>query len=441
MERNLFSVLAAGLVFWAAVFTWNQSTRAALCSECRDKMFIESEGKCIDCGGPTASGALKLCPKCSAKRHQCEHCLAATTEKDEAAAAGPPADPLPDKPNSVDAHSGDHQGKPRQDWTAPVAGDSPTKPDATAAAQTAGPEINPLPPVAAKTESPAPAEILPESRPPADHEHMVPVPPDPVAAVKLKPINPAKAGVYTAGKWHYQMQILSPGTRSEGRWGWLTYDGQKLPRGAVNDYYNTPWGPMYWVDVPTSAWGLHGWMPVPLAQNRRQGRALECADLDFGRRANPARNRRHRHSGAGALLRSCRADEPAGTDAGNQQVAQRPVGPAAGRQCSRDPAAWQSGAGLSMAGRHHEQSGRTADGAAAVFAARTDRRADGGHGHVHVYFPGRAARKRLDPPVLRPSQRPGSPARFFRGGRQCLARDRHRSAHGPCTFRGLAIAV
>jgi predicted secreted protein len=276
MERNLFSVLAAGLVFWAAVFTWNQSTRAALCSECRDKMFIESEGKCIDCGGPTASGALKLCPKCSAKRHQCEHCLAATTEKDEAAAAGPPADPLPDKPNSVDAHSGDHQDKPRQDWTAPVAGDSPTKPDATAAAQTAGPEINPLPPVAAKTESPAPAEILPESRPPADHEHMVPVPPDPVAAVKLKPINPAKAGVYTAGKWHYQMQILSPGTRSEGRWGWLTYDGQKLPRGAVNDYYNTPWGPMYWVDVPTTAWGLHGWMPVPLAQNRRQGRALNA---------------------------------------------------------------------------------------------------------------------------------------------------------------------
>ncbi len=70
------------------------------------------------------------------------------------------------------------------------------------------------------------------------------------------------------------MQIVSPETRSEGRWGWLTYDGQKLPRGGVNDYYNTPWGPIYWVDVPTTAWGYHGWMPVPLAQNRRQGRAL-----------------------------------------------------------------------------------------------------------------------------------------------------------------------
>ena len=32
------------------------------------------------------------------------------------------------------------------------------------------------------------------------------------------------------------MEITNPGTRNEGRWGWLTYDGQKLPRGNVNDY-------------------------------------------------------------------------------------------------------------------------------------------------------------------------------------------------------------
>ncbi len=70
------------------------------------------------------------------------------------------------------------------------------------------------------------------------------------------------------------MEITSAGTRNEGRWGWLTYDGQKLPRGNVNDYYVTPWGPMYWVEVPTTNWGMHGFMPIPLPQNSRQGRAL-----------------------------------------------------------------------------------------------------------------------------------------------------------------------
>jgi inhibitor of cysteine peptidase len=70
------------------------------------------------------------------------------------------------------------------------------------------------------------------------------------------------------------LDIANPGTRGEGRWGSLRYDGQKLPRGAINDYYRTPWGPIYWVDVPDTPWGLHGWMPVPLGQNSRQGRPL-----------------------------------------------------------------------------------------------------------------------------------------------------------------------
>jgi inhibitor of cysteine peptidase len=70
------------------------------------------------------------------------------------------------------------------------------------------------------------------------------------------------------------LDIANPGTRGEGRWGSLWYDGQKLPRGAINDYYRTPWGPIYWVDVPGTPWGLHGWMPVPLGQNNRQGRPL-----------------------------------------------------------------------------------------------------------------------------------------------------------------------
>jgi inhibitor of cysteine peptidase len=68
--------------------------------------------------------------------------------------------------------------------------------------------------------------------------------------------------------------LASPGTRGEGQWGWLWYGGQKLPRGEVNDYYRTPWGPIYWVDVPQTNSGMHGWMPVPSGQSPRQGRPL-----------------------------------------------------------------------------------------------------------------------------------------------------------------------
>ncbi|MGA2254842.1 MAG: protease inhibitor I42 family protein [Thermoguttaceae bacterium] len=263
MKRKLFSLLVTILVFSAAVLGRNQPTPAALCGKCKDLMFIESEGKCSDCGGPTTSGALQICPKCSARRHQCEHCLAATTAKDETATESKPADPVPDQP-----HRDDAQDKPAPGWTAPANNANPVKPNETAAAKPADPDSNPLRPIPAETGKLTPPENLPESKPPAE------LPPDPAAQPAHKPINPDRAGTYTAGKWHYQMQITGPGTRNEGRWGWLTYDGQKLPRGEVNDYYNTPWGPLYWVDVPTTAWGVHGWMPVPLAQNRRQGRSL-----------------------------------------------------------------------------------------------------------------------------------------------------------------------
>ena len=261
MKQKLFSLLAAIFVFSMTVLGWSPSTQAALCSKCRDMMFIDSESKCSDCGVSTASGALQICPKCSVKRHQCEHCLAAITEKDEAAAESKPADPVPENPQST-------QEKPPLAWTAPTSPGNPARPDIAAAAKPTDLEINPLSSASAKTEKPIPRESLPESKPPAE------LPPDPRVAAKPKPIDPAKGGTYTSGKWRYQMQITSPGTRSEGRWGWLTYDGQKLPRGNVNDYYNTPWGPIYWVDVPTTAWSAHGWMPVPLAQNRRQGNVL-----------------------------------------------------------------------------------------------------------------------------------------------------------------------
>jgi inhibitor of cysteine peptidase len=276
MEGKLFSLLAAGGVFFAVACGWNPSVQAALCSQCRELMFVDSDGKCSDCGGPTASAALRLCPKCSAKRHQCEHCLAATTQKDEAAAETKPAAPVGESPQNTGSHkdasrsdgspAGVAQDKSSPGWAPPANAANSAKSDEPAA-QSKGAELN-FSPVPTKTATPEPIENLPQNKMPAE------LPPDPVAPIKHKPINPTKPGVYVSGKWRYQLQIASPGTQSEGRWGWLTYDGQKLPRGGVNDYYNTPWGPIFWVDVPTTAWGFHGWMPIPLSQNRRTGRAL-----------------------------------------------------------------------------------------------------------------------------------------------------------------------
>ena len=37
-------------------------------------------------------------------------------------------------------------------------------------------------------------------------------------------INLQKPGDYKFEKWQYRFDITSPGTRSEGRWGWLMYD-------------------------------------------------------------------------------------------------------------------------------------------------------------------------------------------------------------------------
>jgi predicted secreted protein len=42
----------------------------------------------------------------------------------------------------------------------------------------------------------------------------------------------------------------------------------------VNDYYQTPWGALYWSDWPAVREGLHGWLPGPVAQGPRPGRPL-----------------------------------------------------------------------------------------------------------------------------------------------------------------------
>jgi len=83
-----------------------------------------------------------------------------------------------------------------------------------------------------------------------------------------------KAAAYASGKWKYRLRIAHPGTRSEGKWGTLTYGGKQPPVPEINDYYQTPWGAMYWVGMPEMRSGWHGWMPQPSGGGARKGRLL-----------------------------------------------------------------------------------------------------------------------------------------------------------------------
>jgi len=69
MKKPAALVMMAALVALAACPAW-----AELCPECKRKMYPMVIGKCEVCGGPTTSRAFKLCPKCSARLGQCEHC-------------------------------------------------------------------------------------------------------------------------------------------------------------------------------------------------------------------------------------------------------------------------------------------------------------------------------------------------------------------------------
>ncbi len=57
------------------VAAWRiDARRAWLCPACKDKMFIQSVGKCSECGGFTSSSAYKLCSACSARQKRCQAC-------------------------------------------------------------------------------------------------------------------------------------------------------------------------------------------------------------------------------------------------------------------------------------------------------------------------------------------------------------------------------
>jgi len=81
------SALTIGVFFVGSI------ALAELCEKCRDGVYTSDVGKCSECKGDTSSGAFKLCDQCSAKRHQCQHCLA-SLDSDEKADGDKSADPV-----------------------------------------------------------------------------------------------------------------------------------------------------------------------------------------------------------------------------------------------------------------------------------------------------------------------------------------------------------
>ncbi len=97
-------------------------------------------------------------------------------------------------------------------------------------------------------------------------------PPKP-APKKMPAIDMKKSGRYLAGLWQYELEIAEPGARREARAGRLVYAERRAGAAEINDFHNTPWGPVYWVGNPKGP-GDHGWMPRPAEGPQRKGRLL-----------------------------------------------------------------------------------------------------------------------------------------------------------------------
>jgi inhibitor of cysteine peptidase len=90
---------------------------------------------------------------------------------------------------------------------------------------------------------------------------------------KMPAIDMKKSGSYLAGLWQYELEVAELGTRSEVRAGRLAYAERRAAPAEINDFHNTPWGPVYWVGN-TKGPGDHGWMPRPAENPQRKGRLL-----------------------------------------------------------------------------------------------------------------------------------------------------------------------
>ena len=95
MKRIVLSLIGAALLSLIAA-----TAGAGLCEKCRDLMYTQDIGKCTACGGETTSGGFKLCGKCSAEQHKCQHCLTMLGDSKERPAdkdAGQPGAPPAEK--------------------------------------------------------------------------------------------------------------------------------------------------------------------------------------------------------------------------------------------------------------------------------------------------------------------------------------------------------
>lgn len=88
---------------------------AGLCPKYAGMFFTADVGTCTTCGGHTASGAFKLCAKCSDKVPKCENCMAALAAPDGEAKAKPGTPKTPDKKTAPKSSavelSAEHNGK------------------------------------------------------------------------------------------------------------------------------------------------------------------------------------------------------------------------------------------------------------------------------------------------------------------------------------------
>lgn len=79
-----------------------------------------------------------------------------------------------------------------------------------------------------------------------------------------------KDGTYERDGWKYVFDVKSNDGKDRGWWGYLYRNGKHLgdlPDLSVGQKMETPWGPMYWVDVPQHIFGYHGWLPLELTRD------------------------------------------------------------------------------------------------------------------------------------------------------------------------------
>jgi len=95
-----------------------------------------------------------------------------------------------------------------------------------------------------------------------------------VSPVPVIPIDTSKSDTYSSGRWEYQYTVSLPGSKSEGYYGKLLFDDKQVsPPENINDYYQTPWGKLYWVGQRPVPFGGHEWMPDAMP-SRPEGKQL-----------------------------------------------------------------------------------------------------------------------------------------------------------------------